>query len=507
MSQQVHHPLVLGAGESGLGAALLAQALGLRPFVSDHGKLGEAAAAALDGAGIAWEDGGHSAAALAGVQLAIKSPGIPETAPAVLTLRAAGCEVISEIEFASRHCGTARVVAITGSNGKTTTTALTHAILRDAGVSVACVGNIGPSWARDCAARRAQGLPFPDWYVVEVSSFQLDGCTTFRPDIAILLNITPDHLDRYGYDLDRYADSKWRITAQQTPADLLILNAEDELSRVRWARSASGEAAAGGSASGEAAAGGSASGEAAAAAAAAQPGTRARVVALSTERTTSDLRDTLAQAGLHPAGLCALADGNPEQFEFTTPPQTPFVMNIRDLALQGKHNLQNSMAASVASRALEIRKDSIRESLKAFDAIEHRMEFVQSVNGIRFINDSKATNVNSAWFALESIPGPIIWIAGGVDKGNDYTSLLHLVADKVDHLVCLGRDNAKLRATFADKVSTVTEVDTAAAAVQAAYDLASPGQTVLLSPACASFDLFGNYEERGRAFKAAVRAL
>ena len=231
------------------------------------------------------------------------------------------------------------------------------------------------------------------------------------------------------------------------------------------------------------------------------------MVAFSTECTTSVLRDTLAQAGLNPAGLCALADGNPEQFEFTTPPQTPFVMNIRDLALQGKHNLQNSMAASVASRALEIRKDSIRESLKAFDAIEHRMEFVQSVNGIRFINDSKATNVNSAWFALESIPGPIIWIAGGVDKGNDYTSLLHLVADKVDHLVCLGRDNAKLRATFADKVSTVTEVDTAAAAVQAAYDLASPGHTVLLSPACASFDLFGNYEERGRAFKAAVRAL
>jgi UDP-N-acetylmuramoylalanine--D-glutamate ligase len=493
MSQQVHHPLVLGAGESGLGAALLAQALGLRPFVSDHGKLGEAAAAELDGAGIAWEDGGHSAAALAGVQLAIKSPGIPDSAPAVLALRAAGCEVISEIEFASRHCGTARVVAITGSNGKTTTTALTHAILRDAGISVACVGNIGPSWARDCAARRAQGLPFPDCYVVEVSSFQLDGCTTFRPDIAILLNITPDHLDRYGYDLDRYADSKWRITAQQTPADLLVLNAEDELSRVRWA---------GGGASG-------ASGEAAATGgeAAAQPGTRARVVAFSTECTTSDLRDTLAQAGLQPAGLCALADGNPEQFEFTTPPQTPFVMNIRDLALQGKHNLQNSMAASVASRALEIRKDSIRESLKAFDAIEHRMEFVQSVNGIRFINDSKATNVNSAWFALESIPGPIIWIAGGVDKGNDYTSLLHLVADKVEHLVCLGRDNAKLRATFADKVSTVTEVDTAAAAVQAAYDLASPGHTVLLSPACASFDLFGNYEERGRAFKAAVRAL
>ena len=479
MSQQVHHPLVLGAGESGMGAALLAQALGLRPFVSDQGKLGEAAAATLDGAGIAWEDGGHSAAALAGIQLAIKSPGIPDTAPAVLALRAAGCEVISEIEFASRHCGTARVVAITGSNGKTTTTALTHAILRDAGVSVACVGNIGPSWARDCAARRAQGLPFPDWYVVEVSSFQLDGCTTFRPDIAILLNITPDHLDRYGYDLDRYADSKWRITAQQTPADLLVLNAEDELSRVRWAGGA----------------------------AAAQPGTRARVVAFSTECTTSVLRDTLAQAGLNPAGLCALADGNPEQFEFTTPPQTPFVMNIRDLALQGKHNLQNSMAASVASRALEIRKDSIRESLKAFDAIEHRMEFVQSVNGIRFINDSKATNVNSAWFALESIPGPIIWIAGGVDKGNDYTSLLHLVADKVEHLVCLGRDNAKLRATFADKVSTVTEVDTAAAAVQAAYDLASPGHTVLLSPACASFDLFGNYEERGRAFKAAVRAL
>ena len=478
MEYPTAHLLILGAGESGVGAALLAQALGLRPLVSEHGTMAEATRSVLDGAGIAWEDGGHSAAALAGVTLAVKSPGIPDTAAPVVALRAAGCEVISEIEFASRHCGGARVIAITGSNGQTTTTALTHAILRDAGVPVACVGNIGPSWARDCAERITAQLPFPDWYVVEVSSFQLDGCNTFRPDVAILLNITPDHLDRYGYSLDAYADSKWRITRFQGPQDLLILNAEDALSLARWAQFA-GET----------------------------PGTRARVIPFSTERSTDALQTLLAQAGHRPDGVCALQPGRPETFEILPSQPNPFEMNIQDLALQGKHNLQNSMAASIASRALELRKDSVRESLKAFDAIEHRMEFVQSVNGIRFINDSKATNVNSAWFALESIPGPIIWIAGGVDKGNDYTSLLHLVADKVDHLVCLGRDNAKLRATFGDRVKTVTEVDTAAAAVQAAYDLAMPGHTVLLSPACASFDLFGNYEERGRAFKAAVRAL
>ena len=296
--------------------------------------------------------------------------------------------------------------------------------------------------------------------------------TSFHPDVAILLNITPDHLDRYGYDLARYADAKWRITAFQTPDDVLVLNADDALSCERWGDGS---------------------------------GTRARVVALSSERTVDEVRAGLEARGLRPWGVGGLA---PNTTEFILElPDHPFAMTIQELALQGKHNVYNSMAASVAARVLELRKEGIRESLQRFDAIEHRMEFVQEVNRIRFINDSKATNVNSAWYALESVPGPIVWIAGGVDKGNDYTPLLHLVEEKVSHLICLGADNAKLLDTFGPLVNASCEVRSAADAVAAAYAWATPGTTVLLSPACASFDLFGSYEERGAAFKAAVRAL
>ena len=467
---------VLGAGESGVGAALLGAAYGFVPFVSDGGTVKGDRRAELEAAGIAFEEGGHDLdrllAAGAATGFAVKSPGIKEDAPVVAALRAAGVAVVSEIEFASRYADDGRTVAITGSNGKTTTTALVAALLRDSGRDTACVGNIGRSWARDLAARRAEGRPPAPFRSVEVSSFQLDGVTSFRPDVAILLNITPDHLDRYGYDLARYADAKWRITAFQTPDDVLVLNADDALSCERWGDGS---------------------------------GTRARVVALSSERTVDEVRAGLEARGLRPWGVGGLA---PNTTEFILElPDHPFAMTIQELALQGKHNVYNSMAASVAARVLELRKEGIRESLQRFDAIEHRMEFVQEVNRIRFINDSKATNVNSAWYALESVPGPIVWIAGGVDKGNDYTPLLHLVEEKVSHLICLGADNAKLLDTFGPLVGESCEVRSAADAVAAAYAWATPGTTVLLSPACASFDLFGSYEERGAAFKAAVRAL
>lgn len=471
---------ILGAGESGLGAALLAVRQGLVPWVTDAGTIRPKHLAELEATGIDFEQGGHDEARL--MELArqgawvVKSPGIPDSAPLIQALQSAGAQVISEIEFASRYArtGNQHVIAITGANGKTTTTALIAALFEHAGAEVACVGNIGKSWARDLAERTTPAAV----QVVEVSSFQLDGTDTFRPDIAVLLNITPDHLDRYGYDIERYADSKWRITLGQTSEDVLVLNADDAHSLARWKRGAHAG------------------------------GTAAKVVAVTTEQTAEQLHAALAQAGLHAWGWAAVDSAtHPESFTTYLPHQTPFTMTIQELALQGKHNLYNSMAASVAARVLELRSEGIRESLSQFDAIEHRMEFVVETNGIKFINDSKATNVNSAWYALESIQGPIIWIAGGVDKGNDYTSLLHLVTSKVDHLICLGKNNQKLIDTFGDRVESVHEVSSAADAVQLAYRLGMPGHTALLSPACASFDLFGSYEERGREFKAAVRNL
>ena len=471
---------ILGAGESGIGAARLALRHGLMPWVSDRGEIASERADELTALNIKFESGQHDEARIMEAGKAsgfvIKSPGIPEQAALIQSLRAEGIDVISEIEFAARFARThdQRIVAITGANGKTTTTALVAAILQDAGCDVACVGNIGTSWARDLSERESPA----DYQVVEVSSFQLDGTVSFRPDIAILLNITPDHLDRYN-TIEDYADSKWMITAQQNEQDILIINADDELSMARWKRGMDG-------------------------------GTRARVVALSINRTPEALKDVLRQDGLAPWGWAGVNEGTAtekETFTIYLPTKKPFTMTIQELALQGKHNLYNSMAASVATRVLELRSEGIRDSLSQFDAIEHRMEFVQETNNIKFINDSKATNVNSAWFALESIEGPIIWIAGGVDKGNDYTSLLHLVTSKVDHLICLGKNNETLLDTFADRVDSTFEVTTAQEAVQKAYDLGMPGSTVLLSPACASFDLFGSYEERGREFKAAVRSL
>ncbi|MDE0870516.1 MAG: UDP-N-acetylmuramoyl-L-alanine--D-glutamate ligase [Flavobacteriales bacterium] len=466
---------ILGAGESGLGAARLALQNGFVPWVSDAGPGKEVFREEMTALGIAFECNGHSTEYILdeseATGFAIKSPGIPESNALVTAMKKRGISVISEIEFASRFARETdeQIIAITGANGKTTTTALIAAILEDGEQDVACVGNIGTSWARDLADRDIPAR----YQVVEVSSFQLDGVTSFRPNIAILLNITPDHLDRYNHDIVQYADAKWQITAFQTEEDVLVLNAEDELSMERWTSS-----------------------------------TSARVVAVSTKKSAEQLRLHLKKNGQQPWGVAGVsADNQLETFTIHIPHQKPFTMTIQELALQGKHNLYNSMAASVAARVLDLRSEGIRESLKQFDAIEHRMEFVQEVNQIKFINDSKATNVNSAWFALESIKGPIIWIAGGIDKGNDYSSLMHLVSSKVDHLICLGEKNKKLISTFGDCVESTHEVDSAEAAVALAYRLGMPGQSVLLSPACASFDLFGSYEERGHAFKSAVRSL
>jgi UDP-N-acetylmuramoylalanine--D-glutamate ligase len=463
--------VILGGGESGLGAARCAAAAGWRPWVTDRGAIRADRLASLAAAGIEAESGQHDEARiLASARAAgvvVKSPGIPDAAPLIVQLHEAGVAVISEIEFAfGCRTTTAPVVAITGSNGKTTTTALTGHLFAQAGWQTNVAGNIGQSWA-------ATVNDAVDVHVVEVSSFQLDGVRHFRPDIAILLNITPDHLDRYGHDFDRYADAKWQITAHQTPDDVLILNADCEASLAAFDRNG---------------------------------GTQARVVAISTERTADQVREAMGGRGVAVWAAAGLTE-NKEAFTIEIPAKSNFTMTIQELALQGKHNLHNSMASSVAARVLDLRKEGIRDSLQQFDGIEHRMEHVQEVNGIRFINDSKATNVNSAWYALESVTGPVVWIAGGVDKGNDYASLLHLVDEKVDHLICLGKDNTKLIETFGDRVKTVHEAGSAEEAVALAYNIGMPGMTVLLSPACASFDLFGSYEERGRAFKSAVKAL
>ena len=449
--------LILGAGESGVGAAKLALSLGYTPFVSDAGSGKSAFLAELDADGIEYEVGGHNPGVWPMVKTVVKSPGIPEDASVVEELRSGGAEVISEIEFASRNYE-GKVIAITGANGKTTTTSLIYQLLKDAGVNASCVGNIGTSWAREMSESSEPS----DVVVVETSSFQLDGTVSFKPDVAVLLNITPDHLDRYGYSLENYAQSKWRITANQGPSDYLVYNSDDEVITELLKST----------------------------------GTRAQLMPVSSEKA---LMPGEFGSGLNPE--------NKEEFLINTHNTKPFTMTIQELALQGKHNLFNSMAAGVTGRILELRNEGIRESLTNFEGIEHRLEYVADVNQIRFINDSKATNVNSVWYALECMDRPVIWIVGGIDKGNDYRDLLPLVKDKVKHMVCLGKDNKKLIKTFSDYVETVHVAESAEEAVRIGYDLGMPNDTVLLSPACASFDLFGSYEERGNKFKQAVRGL
>ena len=440
--------VILGAQESGVGAARLAQQRGNDVFVSDAGVIKPKYRDELVRLGIAFEEGGHTAERVLGADEVVKSPGIPDTATLVVAATQRGIPVISEIEFAYRYCK-GRIVGITGSNGKTTTTLLTHHILQKGGLDVAVGGNVGTSFAGLVAdGDRA-------WYVLELSSFQLDGIREFRPHIAMLLNITPDHLDRYQYRMENYVASKFRIALNQRPEDHFIHCADDP-ETAAWLRTHA---------------------------------LKARSWPFSIQ---------------HPVAQGACLDN--DRIHITTD-QTTFDMSIHELALQGRHNVYNSMAAAIAARVLELRNDVVRESLSDFQNVEHRLERVATVHGIEFINDSKATNVNSAWYALESMDRPVIWVAGGVDKGNDYTSLRELVKAKVKAIVCLGKDNAKLHKAFGDLVANMVDTESAEQAVQAAYGLAEAGDAVLLSPACASFDLFENYEERGRRFKAAVKAL
>ncbi|MBK9176182.1 MAG: UDP-N-acetylmuramoyl-L-alanine--D-glutamate ligase [Flavobacteriales bacterium] len=440
--------VILGAQESGVGAARLAQQRGLDVFVSDAGVIKPDYRAALVQEGIAFEEGGHTAARVLEADEVVKSPGIPDSAAMVKAARDRGIPVISEIELAYRYC-TGAIVAITGSNGKTTTTMLTHHILSRAGLDVALGGNVGNSFA----ALVADGDHA--WYVLELSSFQLDGIRDFRPHVAMLLNITPDHLERYGHRMEDYVASKFRITLNQTAADHFIHGADDPVI-ADWL--------------------------------AGHP-VKPRCWPFSIER--------------------ALPEGawlQDDTIRITTN-QTTFDMSIHDLALQGRHNVYNSMAAGIAARVLDIRNDMVRESLSDFQNVEHRLERVANVHGVEFINDSKATNVNSAWYALESMRKRVIWIVGGEEHGNDYAQLLPLVKEKVKAIVCLGKDNSRIKEAFGAVVKDLVETTTADHAVKASYALAEDGDVVLLSPACKSFDLFENYEERGRLFKAAVRAL
>ncbi|HOF19621.1 MAG TPA: UDP-N-acetylmuramoyl-L-alanine--D-glutamate ligase [Bacteroidales bacterium] len=440
---------ILGAGESGTGAAVLAAAKGFDVFVSDHGEIKEEYRNILDSHGIRWEQGRHTPEEILNAAEVIKSPGIRGDSSLVEKIRSAGIPVISEIEFAARYAGGIKI-CVTGSNGKTTVTNLIRHMLEKAGKKVAMTGNVGNSFAMSVAREHY------DYYVIELSSFQLDDMYDFRADIAILLNITPDHLDRYGYDFRNYIDSKFRITRNQTKSDYFIYWADDP------------------------------------------------VITKELERRKYDMT-LLPFSDRHTEKMAAYIDHEELIIDYQN--KTTKLMTIHELALKGRHNIYNSMAAAIAGRVLDIRKPVIRESLTDFQAVEHRLEPVIKVSGINFINDSKATNVNSTWYALECMETPVVWIAGGIDKGNDYSELFEVVKQKVKAVVCLGKDNAKIIDAFKDKVKTIIEAASMEEAVRSSYYLAGKGDTVLLSPACASFDLFVNYEDRGRQFKAAVRNL
>ena len=439
---------ILGAGESGVGAAILAQKKGYDVFVSDLGKIKEKYKDVLSNYKIDFEEGHHSEEKILSAELVVKSPGIPETAPLVKQLKEQGTPVISEIEFGGRF-STAKTICITGSNGKTTTTLLIYHILQKAGLNVGLAGNVGKSFAWQVAEENF------DVYVIELSSFQLDGMYEFKADVAVLMNITPDHLDRYGYDMQNYTDSKFRILQNQTADDYFVYCADDEV--------------------------------------------------IQKEINKREIKPVQLPFGLgEAAGPGAGVRDNRIIINFN---QNQFSMSILDLSLQGKHNTYNSMAAGIASMVLKIRDEQLRESLSDFTGVEHRLERFLKVHGIEFINDSKATNVNSSWYALESVHKPVVWIAGGVDKGNDYSMLQGLVTNKVKAIVCLGKNNAKLHEAFGDCVADIVDASSMEEAVKAAYYLARNGDTVLLSPACASFDLFENYEDRGNQFKKEVRNL
>ncbi len=441
--------IILGAGESGVGAALLAKQKGYNVFVSDASAIKPIYQSELEANHIPFESGTHDVERILEADEVMKSPGIPEKSELVKQIRAKGIPVISEIEFGYRYKGSSKIIAITGSNGKTTTTSLLYHICKVAGQDAAIVGNIGFSFARQIA-QDPKAL-----YVIEVSSFQLDDIHSFRPDIAILLNITEDHLDRYNYQFENYIKSKFRIIENQTEQDCFIYCIDDEVV----------------------------------------------VKHLELLTTHTNLLPFSMKQELKKGGYI-----KNEQMMLKIQEER-VTMSIYDFALKGKHNAYNTMAASIAASTLGIRKEKIREAVSNFHSLEHRMEFVATVKGVDFINDSKATNVNSTWYALESMQKPTILILGGVDKGNDYALVADLVKDKVKAIVCMGTDNAKLIEYFKDKVAQIIEVDSAKKAVNASFKLAEKGDVVLLSPACASFDLFKNYEDRGHQFKESVKEL
>lgn len=441
--------VILGAGESGVGAALLAKQKGYDVFVSDASAIKPEYQKELENNQISFESGKHDFVRILAADEVMKSPGIPEKVEIVKQIRAKGIHVVSEIEFGYRYKGNSRIAAITGSNGKSTTTALLYHICQVSSMDVAMVGNIGISFARQIATD-PKAL-----YVIEVSSFQLDDIYEFRPDIAILLNITEDHLDRYNYQFEYYIKSKFRIIENQTINDYFIYCIDDEVI----------------------------------------------VNHLKNITTKSNPLPFSMKQEVKKGGYI-----KNEQMMLKIQEER-VTMSIYDFALKGKHNQSNTLAASIAASTLGIRKEKIREAVSNFHSLEHRMEFVATVKGVDFINDSKATNVNSTWYALESMQKPTVLILGGVDKGNDYELIADLVKEKVKAIVCMGTDNQKLLSFFKDKVSNIIEVDSAKAAVNTAFNFAEKNDVVLLSPACASFDLFKNYEDRGRQFKEAVKEL
>lgn len=441
--------VILGAGESGVGAAILATKLSHSCLVSDGGALKPPHREELTKWNIEFEEGGHSEEKILRATLVIKSPGIPEKNQLVKKIRAAGIEVISEIEYAWRYMGDGKVIAITGSNGKTTTTSLIYHICKTAGLDCALVGNIGYSFARQVAVD-----PKP-WYVAEISSFQLDDISSFKPHVAVLTNITEDHLDRYEYKFINYIRSKFRIALNQGPEDYFIYCADDEATMEHLNE----------------------------------------FHILSNPLPFSMRKELLQGAFIKDQDMNVVTK------------EDKFEMSIYDFALKGKHNQYNTMAAGLAASVIGLRKDKIREAIQSFEALEHRMEPVATVRGVEFINDSKATNVNSTWYALESMSKPVILILGGVDKGNDYSLLVDLVKEKVKAIVCMGTDNIKIQEAFQQHVPVMVNTSSAAEAVHSAYQLSNKGDVVLLSPACASFDLFKNYEDRGKQFKEAVMEL
>lgn len=440
--------VILGSGESGTGAAILARRKGYDVFVSDKGKIKEIYKKKLEAEKISYEEEQHSYDRIFSADEIIKSPGVLEKFEVMKKVREKKIPVVGEIEFAWRYCE-GKVVAITGSNGKSTCTALTYHLLHKAGLDVALGGNIGKSFAELIANGTHE------YYVLEISNYQLDDAVTFKPDIAVLLNITPDHLDSYNYQFQKYIDSKFRITMNQTADDFFIWCADDDVIQQNM-----------------------------------------KTHSCHAEQLTFTLQNSPRQG--------AWVEDTIIHIQFN---QNKTTMTINELALQGKHNRYNSMAAAIAGHVLDINSETIRESMMDFKGLEHRLEFVAKVHGISFINDSKATNVNSTWYALESQSDPVIWIAGGVDKGNDYNLLGDIVKQKVKAIVCLGTDTRKLHEAFSKQVDLIVNTESMEDAVQMAYRLGKNGDVVLLSPACASFDLFENYEDRGNQFKQKVREL